>query len=56
MNKIWIVRQSKIHGSGVFAKVDIKKNTKIIQYVGDKITKKEGDKRSEKRIKKIFKF
>ena len=54
MNKVWTVRQSKIHGSGVFAKVDIKKNTKIIQYVGDKITKKEGDKRSEKRIKKFL--
>ena len=41
------VRRSKIHGTGVFAKKDIPKNTEIIEYVGDKITKKEAERRSE---------
>ena len=40
----WIVRSSKIHGTGVFAKNDISKNVRIIQYIGEKITKREGDK------------
>ena len=52
--KDWVVKKSRIHGSGVFAKKNIKKNKKIIQYVGEKITKSEGDKRSEKRIKKFL--
>ena len=51
MNKIWKVKRSKVHGSGVFATKNIKKNTRIIEYIGEKITKKEGDKRSAKRIK-----
>ena len=51
---MWKVRKSKIHGSGVFATEDIKSNTKIIEYIGEKITKKEGDRRSEIRIKKYL--
>ncbi len=50
---MWIVRRSKIHSYGVFAKKNIKKNTKIIEYIGEKITKLEGDRRSSKRIKKF---
>ena len=50
--KIWKVKTSKIHGSGVFASQNIKKGTRIIEYIGQKISKKEGDKRSERRIKK----
>ena len=37
-----------------FAKNDISKNVRIIQYIGEKITKREGDKRSEKRINKYL--
>ena len=48
---MWKVKKSKIHGTGVFANTDIKKGEKIIQYVGDKVTKSEGDKRSAYRIK-----
>jgi SET domain-containing protein len=33
---------SEIHNRGVFAKKDIPKGTKIIEYVGNKITKEEG--------------
>ena len=50
---MWIVRRSKIHSYGVFAKKNIKKDTKIIEYIGEKITKVEGDRRSSKRIKKF---
>lgn len=40
-----IVKKSKIHGNGVFAKTDIPKGSKIIEYVGEKLTKREADKR-----------
>ena len=52
---MWEVRKSKIHGTGIFATQNIDKNVKIIRYVGEKITKKEGDIRSEKRIKRYLK-
>ena len=48
---MWRVKRSKVHGSGVFATKDIKKNIKIIEYIGEKVTRSEGDKRSAKRIK-----
>ena len=51
---MWKVKKSKVHGSGVFANSDISKNKKIIQYIGDKITKSEGDRRSAARIKKFL--
>ena len=52
---MWKVKNSKIHGKGIVASRNIKKGTKIIQYVGEKISKKEGDKRSGNRIKKYLK-
>lgn len=51
---MWVVKKSKVHGFGVFAKKTIKKGTKIIEYIGEKITKKEGDRRSAQRIKKYL--
>ena len=49
----WIeVRNSKIHGKGVFAAKDIPKETRIIEYVGRKITKKESDKVADETLKK----
>jgi SET domain-containing protein len=39
------VRQSPIHGRGVFASRSIRKGTRIIQYVGEKIDKEESDRR-----------
>ena len=48
---MWKVKKSKVHGSGVFATKNIKRNTKIIEYIGEKVRKSEGDKRSAKRIK-----
>ena len=51
---MWKVKNSKIHGHGIFATKEIKKNTKIIQYVGDRVTRAEGNRRSEKRLKKYL--
>ena len=52
---MWKVKKSTVHGSGVFATKDIAKNQKIIQYIGEKISKKEGDRRSAERIKNYLK-
>ena len=51
---MWKVKKSVIHGTGVFATQNIKRGTKIIEYIGEKIEKLEGDKRSEIRIKKYL--
>jgi Proteins containing SET domain len=52
---MWVVKKSKVHGRGVFAQQDIKKGTNIIQYIGEKVSKKEGDRRSQNRLKKYLK-
>lgn len=51
-NAMWTVKRSKVHGSGVFAQQNISKGSNIIKYIGEKVSKKEGDRRSEKRLKK----
>jgi hypothetical protein len=38
-----IVRTSKIHGKGVFARNPIRKGTKVIEYTGDIVTDEEAD-------------
>ncbi len=40
-------RNSEIHGKGGFAKTHIPEGTRIIEYVGEKITKAETDRRTE---------
>lgn len=45
-----IVQGSPIHGQGVYAKIDIPKGTRIIQYVGERITKKEAGRRVDASI------
>tara|TARA_Y100000590_G_scaffold35116_1_gene38140 strand:- start:344 stop:814 length:471 start_codon:yes stop_codon:yes gene_type:complete len=55
MQKIWSKKISKVHGIGLFAKKDISKKTKIIEYVGAKVTKKEGDRRADKQISRAIK-
>ena len=52
---MWKVKKSKMHGSGLFATDNITKGVKIIEYVGEKVSKAEGDKRSERRIRKYLK-
>ena len=47
----WIeVKKSKIHNLGVYAVKDILKGTKIIEYVGRKISKQESDEIYEKTL------
>jgi SET domain-containing protein len=41
------VRNSELHGLGVFATQSIKKGTRIIEYIGDQITHAEADRRYE---------
>ena len=41
------VKKSPIHGRGIFAKTDIPKGTRVIEYVGEKITKTESDRRAD---------
>ncbi|MBN2458328.1 SET domain-containing protein-lysine N-methyltransferase [Candidatus Woesearchaeota archaeon] len=41
------VRESGIHNLGVYAKKDIPKGARVIEYVGERITKAEADRRSE---------
>jgi len=47
-NEYITVKESGIHNRGLFAKKDIQKGTKIAQYIGEKITKEESDKRLQK--------
>ncbi len=52
MNKLWFKKKSGVHGTGLFAFQNIKKGLKIIEYVGDKVTKKEGDRRADIQLNK----
>ena len=41
----FVVRQSGIHGRGVFALTDIPKGTRLIEYLGERMSHKEADRR-----------
>ncbi len=43
--KKYVVGKSKIHGNGVFAACDIKEGERIIEYLGEKISKEESNRR-----------
>lgn len=43
--KPYVVKKSNIHGNGVFAARFIKKGERIIEYLGEKITKEESNRR-----------
>ena len=47
-NKFVRIENSKIHGTGGFAKRDIKRGSRIIEYIGKKINKEEAEKISDK--------
>ncbi len=49
---LYIVRNSKVHGKGVFARKDIPKGTRIIEYVGKIVSCKEGLRIYEEQLKK----
>lgn len=42
-----VLKKSRIHSVGVFAKKDIPNGARIIEYVGEKITKAESDRRAD---------
>ena len=42
-NKYIIKKKSTVHGLGIFAKINIPKSTRIIEYIGEKITKADAD-------------
>jgi uncharacterized protein len=44
---LYVVRRSRIHGRGVYAARRIRSGTRIIEYVGDRITHEEADSRYE---------
>ena len=41
------VRRSRVHGQGVFARRRIRKGARIIEYLGDRVSHKEADRRYE---------
>lgn len=51
----WLVfRQSLIHGTGGFARVNIPKATRVIEYLGERIDKQESLRRCEQNNEYIF--
>jgi len=44
---LYVVRRSRIHGRGVYAARRIRSGTRIIEYIGDRITHDEADSRYE---------
>jgi hypothetical protein len=44
---LYVVRRSRIHGSGVYATRRIRKGTRIVEYLGDRITHEQADARYE---------
>ena len=41
------VRRSRVHGQGVFATRRIRKGTRVVEYLGERISHKEADRRYE---------
>jgi len=56
MMKLWYKKKSAVDGTGLFASQFIKKNSRIIQYTGEKVKKRIGYKRAEKHLPKIYIF
>jgi uncharacterized protein len=44
-NKYFAIRNSGVHGKGAFALKDIRKGTRLVEYVGENISPAESDKR-----------
>ena len=51
----FIVRRSDIHSRGVFARREIPKDTRIIEYTGERVTKAESQRRANERIERAKK-
>jgi SET domain-containing protein len=46
---LYLVRRSKIHGNGVYAARDITKGTRIVEYLGERISHAQADARYEEK-------
>ena len=54
---LYVVRNSHIHGRGVFAARRIRKGTRIVEYTGERISNKEADRRyDDTRMKRHHTF
>jgi SET domain-containing protein len=54
---LYVVRQSPIHGRGVFAARYIRKGTRILEYTGERISNREADRRyDDKKMKRHHTF
>lgn len=49
-NPIIEVRQSKLHGNGLFAACSIRAGSLIVEYVGERISKEEGQRRAAEQL------
>ena len=50
-NPYIVKKRSIIHGYGIFAKTDIPKGTRVVEYIGEKITKAEAERRGPVLVK-----
>ena len=51
MTSEWVRRgRSSIHGGGLYAKKAIPEGTRVIEYVGERITKAESERREQRRL------
>ncbi len=50
MGGLWYKKKSTIHGSGLFSRRKIAKGTRIIEYVGEKVNKQEGEERAHAQL------
>ncbi len=46
---LYLVRRSKIHGNGVYAAREIPKGTRIVEYLGERISHAQADARYEEK-------
>jgi len=54
---LYVVRNSRIHGRGVFAARYIRRGTRIVEYTGERISNDEADRRyDDKRMKRHHTF
>src|SRR5690606_19078889 len=51
-SKLYEIRGSDIHGRGLYALEDIEKDTWIIQYLGEHISKEESERRAQALLEK----
>ena len=47
---LFIIRNSSIHSRGVFAARDLRKGERVIEYIGERITKAESERRANVRM------